>query len=317
MRIGHRLFMTVLPAIAGLLMVVGIECRERGARPIPDGLLAMGILTAVVSLWMAWHSARYFSRRIAALSRERERSADADHADGTAAVQGQIADSKGWNPTCEHAAEALVSEYVGLLQDVSTSVGQRLDEVRLPLHILLSSRFGALNENQEEMIGAAYAAAEIAGKALRLIGRIADLDAGRVQSQPHPHRLHDLLDPVLAALAPRLRQAGVTLEPDFDPVLPPLLSDLSQTREALALLLDRVVDRVQPGARVRLTADARAGFIHLRIEGTSFPPDEDFPLARRLLRLQGGEVEVRAVDTIEVLLPLEVAAYDGDTRRAC
>jgi len=315
MRIGHRLFVTVLPAVLGLLIVVGMG---QGTRPVPDGLLGMGMLAGVMSLGMAWHSARYFARRIDALSRAQAHAAvPDDEIDETNVIQGQIADYERWNPTCEHAAEALAREYAGLLEDVSATVGRRLDEVRLPLHILLSSRFGALNENQEEMIGAAHAAAENAGEALRIVGRIVDLDAGRVHCRPRSHRLRELLGPVLAALAPRLRQAGVMLEPDFEPVLPLLRSDPAQTREAFVLILDRIVDRMPPGARLRLTADAGAGFIHLRVEGSTLEPDESFPLARRLLRLQGGDVAVRADGTLEVRLPLEFAAHDESMRRGC
>ena len=64
------------------------------------------------------------------------------------------------------------------------------------------------------MIGAAQAAAEVADEALSFIGRIVDLDAGRVESRPEPVRLRDLLAPVLAAVTPRLRKAGATLETD-------------------------------------------------------------------------------------------------------
>lgn len=81
-------------------------------------------------------------------------------------------------------------------------MGRRLDQVRLPLHILHSSPFGELNENQEEMIGAAQAAAEVADEALSFIGRIVDLDAGRGRVSPEPVRVRDLLAPVLAAVTP-------------------------------------------------------------------------------------------------------------------
>jgi hypothetical protein len=48
--------------------------------------------------------------------------------------------------------------------------------VRLPLQILLESPFGELNENQEELLRDARAAADAIDAALRKLGHVADID---------------------------------------------------------------------------------------------------------------------------------------------
>ncbi|HEX8319600.1 hypothetical protein [Longimicrobium sp.] len=267
---------------------------QRG-RQVPEWLLMAGIMTAVATLAMAWRNTRYVARRIEALSRPaRESPADVGMDDELNSIERRIVESERRGETREQAAEALVREYAGLLADASATVGGKLDEVRIPLHILLSSPFGELNDNQEEMIGAAQKAAENADEALRFIGRIVELDADRVESRPEPIRLRDLVHPVLAAVEPRLQRAGATLETDLPPTLPHVHVDPRLTREALSSILNRVVGRVPRGTCVHLTAESRDGVVHLRIQDASLYLDEAFPLAQRLLHLQGGMVAASA-----------------------
>lgn len=312
MRVGQRLFVAVIPAVLGVLAMAGLAYWGQRGREIPAWLLIVGILAAVASLVMAWRNTWYVARRIEALSLRREGASGKDApADELDSIERRIAESERRGETREQAAEALVREYAALLADASATVGRKLDEVRLPLHILLSSPFGELNENQEEMIGAAQTAAEGADKALRFIGRIVELDAGRVDSHREPIRPRDLLHPVLAAVEPRLRQAGAEMEADLPPDLPRVHVDPRHAREALSLILDRMAGRVPPGAGVRLTAESRDGFVHLRIQDASLRADEAFPLAQRLLRLQGASIASRTAGALEVLLP----AYGPDEHR--
>lgn len=304
MRVGQRLFVTVLPAVLGVLAMAGLAYWGQRGRQIPEWLPGAGILAAVASLGMAWHNTRYVARRIEALSRRHSaESGPTVRADELDSIERTIAESERRGETREQAAEALVREYAGLLADASATVGRKLDEVRLPLHILLSSPFGELNENQEEMIGAAQIAAEAADEELRFVRRIVELDSGRVESRPQPIRPRDLLAPVFAAFEWRLRQAGALLESELPSMLPHVQMDPQHAREALSLILDRLVGRAEPGSVVRVEADARQGFVQLRIEEGSLTPQERFPLAQRLLRLQGAETTTPANGALEILLP--------------
>lgn len=306
MKVAQRLFVAVLPAVLGVLAMAGLAYWGQRGRQVPEWLLVAGVLAAVTSLALAWHNTRYVARRIEALSRRHGGAAGTpapEPADELDSIERTIAESGRRGETREHAAEALVREYAGLLADASATVGRKLDEVRLPLHILLSSPFGELNENQEEMIGAAQTAADDADGALCFIGRIADLDAGRVASRPQRIRARDLLDPVLAAVGPRLQQRGASLETDVPPMLPHVHVDPQQVREALALILERLSARATQGSRLRLAAETRDGLVRLRVEDDSLRSAELFPLAQRLLRLQEGDIASRTDGAIEITFP--------------
>ena len=73
------------------------------------------------------------------------------------------------------AAARLREQATMLAGAVSDSLSQ-LDEVRLPLQILLESPFGELNDNQEELLRDARAAADAIDARLRRLGQVADID---------------------------------------------------------------------------------------------------------------------------------------------
>src|SRR6185436_10242224 len=89
------------------------------------------------------------------------------------------------------AAARLHDEATMLAGVVADSLAQ-LDEVRLPLHILLESRFGELNENQEELLRDARAAADAIDVALRRLGQVADADRGALAVQPELVQINDV-----------------------------------------------------------------------------------------------------------------------------
>jgi signal transduction histidine kinase len=286
MKVARRLLVAVLPAVPGVLAMAGPACRGQRGGQIPGWILLAGIVLA-----LAWQNTRYVARRIAALSRRRGAGAEGDDPAGGREPAGRTIPGTGQRgEPRERAAEARLREYARLLADASATAGRKLDEARLPLHILLSSPFGELNENQEEMIGAAQAAVEEAGAALRTIGRIAELDEGRVESRPERVRPRDLLAPVIAAVGPRLEQAGATLELDLPLTLPHVQADPRHAREALSLVLNGLAEGAGPGARVRVEAGSGDGFVRLRIAGGSLRRDGAFALAERLLQLQGGVI---------------------------
>ena len=90
-----------------------------------------------------------------------------------------------------------VEEYRKLLTDAIADALKQLDEARLPLHILLDNKFGDLNENQEEMLGAARAAVEQADLRLRRLREIVDIDAGRLALRQDAVRTGDLITSLL------------------------------------------------------------------------------------------------------------------------
>ena len=95
----------------------------------------------------------------------------------------------------------------------------QLDEVRLPLHILLETRFGELNENQEELLRDARNGADAMDVALRRLAQVADADRGA----PVQHELVQVND-VVRAVLPLARAAaernGARTDTALEPGLP-------------------------------------------------------------------------------------------------
>jgi hypothetical protein len=313
MRIGQRLFLAVVPAVVGVLAMAGLAWWGQRGRQVPEGLLVLGIVAAVASLVLVWRNARYVARRIDALSaRARPAEAATGRTDELDAIERALGEARGRGDQRE-AAEARLREYAALMADALAAAGRGLDEVRLPLHILLESPFGELNENQEEMLGAARAAADAADERLRVVARIAALDAGQVQPRTETILFRDLLAPVLAAAEERFRAAGATLQADLPPALPRVRADAGFAREALLIVLERAAGRATAGTTARLDAEADAGRVRIRLSAESSPPGERFPLAERLLRVQGAELGRMEDGSLTVRFPAASGASAVET----
>src|SRR6185295_18262010 len=76
----------------------------------------------------------------------------------------------------EAAATRRTDEYAALLAETSAAVARQLDEVRLPIHILLESSFGPLTESQEELLATARTATEAASVELKRLIELTELD---------------------------------------------------------------------------------------------------------------------------------------------
>ena len=116
-----------------------------------------------------------------------------------------------------------------------------LDEVRLPLHILLENRFGDLNENQEEMLAAAQSAVDQAAAMLGCVRLIADLDRGALEPRRDLLRLDDLISGHAAGPARGGRTSPGGRERSISP--PDCLASLAIAR------IFRMLLRHRPGAR--------------------------------------------------------------------
>ncbi len=109
-----------------------------------------------------------------------------------------------------------------------------LDEVRLPLHILLENQFGDLNDNQVELAGAARDAAEAAAARLRRARDLLTLQPEQLRSEPI--RPADVLASLVASLQSRGAARGVRVVADIAAPLPSLRGDRIRLQEALSLV---------------------------------------------------------------------------------
>jgi signal transduction histidine kinase len=235
MRVGQRLFLAVMPAVLGVFTVAGLAYWGRYAHTAPRWLVVIAVVAAIGSLLVAWSNTRYVAQRIERLASARSapspRPVDVaglvvkpggpDELDAIEQVVDHLSSAVGAAEANRQASllalRAREGEYAALLAGLAKGAMSRLDEVRLPLHILLENRFGDLNENQEEMLGAARAAVEEAQAEFERLREIAELDQGTLQLRRDAVRMGDVVTTLLPALRAEATAAGARRRPGPDP----------------------------------------------------------------------------------------------------
>jgi signal transduction histidine kinase len=188
-------------------------------------------------------------------------------------------------------AERRIAEYAALLAEATDDLRRQLDEIRLPLHILLDNRFGELNENQEEMLGAARSAAERADACLRRLRAIVDIDRGAIVLRRDAIPAADLITALLPGLNTDCKAAAVEVTADIPPALPRVLGDRARLQEAGALLLGERVRALPAGSHVTISAAVAGDTLRIVVtHGGSARWGADDALARRLIVANGGSV---------------------------
>jgi K+-sensing histidine kinase KdpD len=203
------------------------------------------------------------------------------------------------NATSDNAAP----DSAALLVTVAENAIRRLDDVRLPLHILLENRFGDLNENQEELLGSARAAVDAIAEELAAMRQIGELESGTRQLRRDRLKLKDLvgaLAPMLHAIA---KSRGATIEIDAPPLLSPLHGDGALLSSALAALLGGVIAAATRGSIARVNVAESGG--RFRIEGHGGVPSHSTLAAIAATRaIEAHRGSVRWLDDgVEIDLP--------------
>jgi hypothetical protein len=103
----------------------------------------------------------------------------------------------------DEAATRRLREEATMLAAVVRDTMARLDDVRLPLHILLETRFGELNENQEELLRDAQNGADALGEALRRLAQVVDVDRGALATQQELVQVNDVVRAIRLSLVPQ------------------------------------------------------------------------------------------------------------------
>lgn len=207
----------------------------------------------------------------------------------------------------QRAAEASERESLGLLAEAVDSMGRWMKEVQLPLHILLSSPFGELNENQEEILAAARSATDAADVHLRQLAKLVELETGEVSIVPQPMNVAELLRPALAIAEARSANAHVSFRANVPQNGPRVIVDPVHAQEALSALLVEAVERTAAGGEVRVdSTDDERGCVRIVVIHGEAPATISLVhrLARRLVEAQHGELLESPGQTI-ISLPRE------------
>jgi signal transduction histidine kinase len=321
MRVGQRLFLAVMPAVLGVFTVAGLAYWGRYAHTAPRWLVVIAVVAAIGSLLVAWSNTRYVAQRIERLASARSapspRPVDVaglvvkpggpDELDAIEQVVDHLSSAVGAAEANRQASllalRAREGEYAALLAGLAKGAMSRLDEVRLPLHILLENRFGDLNENQEEMLGAARAAVEEAQAEFERLREIAELDQGTLQLRRDAVRMGDVVTTLLPALRAEATAAGARLTTDIAPALPAIAGDRGRIQQAVGAMLHAAMRRATAGGEVRITAAATDGEISVTVSpGIGDATHSDMVLARRIVAAHRGSVTDTESETV-VRLP--------------
>ncbi len=314
MRIGQRMYLALLPAVLGLFTVVALAYWGRYAHSVPEWLVAAAIIAALASFGVAWASVRNVARRVERLASFATPAVGAPAVDIPPDELEVIENRVNRLSTAVDAAEAgrragqeaLVGQqhaYGELLAQATHEAMRRLDEIRLPLHILLENHFGDLNENQEEMLGTARAAAEQAGDAFQRLGEIADLDRGALTLRRERLRPGDVVTSVVHGLASAAQSRNVRVTADVAPALQAIPGDRGRLQLALELLLGECLRRTADGQELHVTADVVGQeLVVTATHGDGAADPIAVALGERLVTAHGGRVVDRGA-RLEVGLP--------------
>lgn len=327
MRISQRLYLTVMPAILGVLLMAALAYWGQYAREAPAVIVFGGSIAALASLALTWSNARYVSGRIERLAtgatiqkKVAPSPAPVSNVDAvsTANPRDEIDEieravdrlssavelAEATKADRERLFERRARDYARLLATVADASARRLEEVRLPLHILLENHFGELNDNQEEMLGAARAAAEAADADMLSLRQIAELDLGERllrEDRIKPSEMIEALRPLLVAAA---ESEGVTVEIEVVPLLPAVRGDRALLQDALATLMRGAIASVPAESHVQVRVDRDGPVIRFAVMGGGTPP---FSVRRaaagRVVDAHGGAVE-RRPDGLWITLPI-------------
>ena len=294
MKISHRLFLGMIPSAVGLFTVAGLAYWGQYAHTAPQLVVWAAGAATILSLAIAWWNARYVAQRVERLA-SRKGDEKVDELD----VIEQRVESLGEAATAAKADAARAAEdagrrtveYATLLAEAATSASKQLAEARLSLHVLQDNHFGELNDNQEEMIGAAREATEAAEVELNHLREIADIDRGALALRRDLVKPGEIIRSLLPLLNAQATKQGVRILSELEPALPRVVGDRGRLQDALGLILKDAVRYAVPGTSVSVHASSQPSTVTIVVNHSSpHSYTGDVALADRLIRAQGGSV---------------------------
>jgi len=157
--------------------------------------------------------------------------------------------------------------------------------------VLQDNHFGELNDNQEEMIGAAREATEAAEVELNHLREIADIDRGALTLRKDLVKPGELIKSLLPILNAQATKQGVRILSELEPALPRVVGDRGRLQDALGLILKDAVRYAIPGTSISIHAASEPTRIKIIVNhGSPHSYTGDVALADRLIAAQGGSV---------------------------
>src|ERR1700675_147633 len=295
MKVSQRLFLGVIPSVVGLFTVAGLAYWGQYHHTAPVMVVWAAGAATIVSLVVAWRETRYVARRVERLASAKDGDGEVDELD----VIEQRVELLGEAATAAKADAARAAEdagrrnieYATLLAEAATSASKQLAEARLSLDVLQDNQFGELNDNQEEMIGAAREATEAAEVELNHLREIADIDRGALALRRDLVKPGEIIRSLLPLLNAQATKQSVRILSEVEPALPRVVGDRGRLQDALGLILKDAVRYAVPGTSVSIHASSQPSTVTIVVNHSSpHSYTGDVALADRLIRAQGGSV---------------------------
>lgn len=325
MKVSHRLYLTVVPALIGVAVVAGLAYWGEYERRVPPIVLAVATVATLITLAIAWFNARYISQRVERLAGVDQASSVSLRGIASAVAPGHIRSTPDELDTIESVVDRLSSavavaessrqeqervasdrdrDYATLMSTVAQDVAKQLEEVRLSLHILLDNKFGDLNENQEEILETARKAADSADTEVIAMHELAELERGHRGFRSDRVNAGDIVRSIVPTLQAIAEKHGVALHVEIEPLLPAIMGDQSRLQEALSHLLGGAVMTAK-GNELALSLAKEPPGLLLKLAGAGeVPRSVRSALASRRILAMGGRVD-RSGGELRVLLGID------------
>ena len=316
--VGARLLLGLVPSLLAAAMVAGLVYWGEYGRKAPEVVVAASVVLAALTLALTLWNVRYLVRRFdriteiiqAEVSRDPAgaRTGVTDEFDRIEHVVGHLgsaltmAEAQRAHTDAQTAAH--LWEQSTMLAALVRDTLARLDDVRLPLHILLETRFGELNENQEELLRDARTASDEMDSALRQLGQVADADRDAMPVKRELVQVNDVVRAILPLIRASAERQGARVDVALEPGLSRVLADRARLAEALSLLAALAAGASGTDRPVVVSTSRLDGATVIEI--LPFPTEKTVgiasaALAERLVTAQGGEV-LRATGSVTVRL---------------
>jgi signal transduction histidine kinase len=285
-------------------LVVGLFYYGELGKAAPRLILVLAVILTAMSIAVAWINARYFADRLARLARATEQASGTqpsiDEFDRIERAVGNLGSaltaSEAERARTDAMAAARLREQATMLSGVVHDSIAQLDEVRLPLQILLESPFGELNENQEELLRDARSAADTIDVALRRLGLVADVDREALPVQHELVQVNDVVRSVLPVARAAAERRGARTEIALEPGLPRVTADRARLAEALSLFVTDAAEASGANEPLTVSTAREDGRAVIRVapvsESLRASGAPSQILAARLIAAQHGEVSV-------------------------
>lgn len=306
--VGQRLLLGLAPSLLAVVLVVALRYYGEIGREAPEYVVSAAAVLALTSLLLTWWNTRYIVGRLRRLGGAVPDARGGGAQDDLDRIEGEVTSlRKALNADARaHAQERTqltqqLHQQSTMLAATVRAVSAQVDEVRLPLHILLDARFGDLNENQEELLVAARTSSDAIDAALRSLTVVTDADRDALSARQESVALNDVVRAVLPMVRTTAERKNTRVDVMLEPALPRVWANRAGLAESLALLATLAVEQLTAGQS--LVIATRNGDNHSLITCSPIDPallNESLAIvAQRLLtaqlavlRIDGNELTI-------------------------